>query len=85
MTEDVSKSILMCEPISERIIIIRLKATPVNILIIQIYAPCEEAEEEEKERFYERLDEVIAYYSKGRECLVVMGDFNGKVGNNKTQ
>ena len=51
MTEDVSKSILMCEPISEKIIIIRLKATPVNILIIQIYAPCEEAEEGGKGTF----------------------------------
>ena len=39
----------------------------------------------EKESFYEKLDEVIAYYSKGRECLIVMGDFNEKVGNNKEE
>ena len=72
VSEDVTKSVLMYEPISERIIVMRLQATPGNILIFQIYAPCEEAEEEEKERFYERLDQVIADFKKGRECLVVM-------------
>ena len=45
--------------------------------------PCEDDKEEEKDRFYERLDQVIAEYRKGRECVVVMGDFNGKVGDSK--
>ena len=58
MSADVGKSVLMCEPISERSIVMRLKAAPVNILIVQIYAPCEEAKEEEKEEFYEMLDQV---------------------------
>ena len=61
----------------------KLKVAPINMLIVQIYAPCEDGEEEEKDRFYERLDQVIAEYRKGRECVVVMGDFNGKVGDSK--
>jgi exonuclease III len=81
--EDVGKSVLMCEPISERIIVMRLKAAPVNMLIVQIYAPCEDAKEEEK--FYEMIDQVITDFKKGRECLVVMGDFNGKVRNSKEE
>ena len=44
----------------------RLKAAPVNVLIVQIYAPCEDAKEEEKEGFYELLDQVIADFRKGR-------------------
>src|SRR2546425_573616 len=74
--EEVVKSVMMCEPVSDRIMIMRLKMAPINMLLVQIYAPCEDAKEEEKERFSERLDQVIGEYKKGRECLVVMGDFN---------
>src|SRR6267154_553125 len=81
--EEVVKSVMMWEPIAERIMIMRLKVAPINMLIMQIYAPCEDDEEEKKDRFYERFDQVIAGYRKGRECVVVMGDFNGKVGDSK--
>src|SRR6267154_5732447 len=81
--EEVVKSVMMWEPISKRIMIMKLKVAPINMLIVQIYAPFEDDEEEEKDRFYERLDQVTAEYRKGRECVVVMGDFNGKVGDSK--
>src|SRR5688572_20449866 len=58
---------------------------PMNVLIVQIYAPCEDEEEEEKDQFYEALDQTLKEYKKGRECLVVMGDFNGKVGNGREE
>src|SRR4029077_7080220 len=71
--------------ISDRIMFVRLKSDPVNVLIMQIYSPCEDETEEEKERFYERIDKEIMEHRKGRECLIVMGDFNGKVGSNKDE
>jgi len=74
--EEMVKSVLLCEPISKRIMIMRLKVAPINVLIVQIYAPCENEKDEEKDRFYERLDQVLGQYRKGRECVVVMGDFN---------
>src|SRR5206468_5742019 len=64
--EEVVKSVMMCEPISERIIIMRLKVAPLNVLLVQIYARNEEEDEEEKDRVYERLDNVIKEYIKGR-------------------
>jgi exonuclease III len=85
VSEEVTKSVMMCEPVSDRIIVMRIKMKPVNILIIQVYAPCEDDEDEEKEQFYERLDQTVKTYKKGRECIVVMGDFNGKVGENKEE
>lgn len=85
MKEEVEKSVMMWEPISERLMLIRLKMAPVNALILQIYAPCEDDKEEEKDRFYESLDQAIKEYRKGRECLVVMGDFNGKVGSEREE
>ena len=80
---DIAKSVLQYEAISERLMIVRIKAAPVNVLLIQEYAPCEDEDDIEKERFYESLDQTIAEHKKGRECLIVMGDFNGKVGNSK--
>src|SRR5688572_22251357 len=76
---------MMVEPISERIIIMRLMMKPMNMLIVQIYAPCEDEDEEEKDQFYEALDQTLKEYKKGRECLVVMGDFNEKVGNGREE
>src|SRR5688572_27401485 len=52
VAEEVLRSVLMMEPISERIIITRLKMKPTNVLIVQIYASCEDEEEEEKDQFY---------------------------------
>ena len=79
----ISKSVLQYNLISDRIMTLRLKAAPVNLLLIQVYAPCEDGEEDEKESFYELLDQTIKENGRGRECLMVMGDFNGKVGKNK--
>ena len=56
VAEEVLRSVMMVEPISERIIIMRLMMKPTNVLIVQIYAPCEDEEEEEKDQFYGRLD-----------------------------
>ena len=62
--EEVVKSVMMCEPISDRIMVMRLKMAPINVLLVQTYAPCEDVKEEEKERFYERLDQVIESIKK---------------------
>src|SRR6267154_3280190 len=50
--EEVAKSVMMWEPIWERIMIMKLKVATINMLIVQIYAPCENDKEEEKDRFY---------------------------------
>src|SRR2546425_4317656 len=36
LREEVVKSVMMCEPISERIMIMRLKVAPINVLLVQI-------------------------------------------------
>ena len=53
--KEIEKSLMMWEPISERIMIMRLKMAPVNLLIVQIYAPCEKEKDEEKEKYYDRV------------------------------
>ena len=52
-------SIVSYESKSERIMMARLKAKPVNILLVQVYAPCEDCKEDERIQFYVELDRVI--------------------------
>ena len=48
-------------------------------LIIQVYAPTSDHEDEEIEEFYELLDTTIAKVPK-KDILIVQGDWNAKVG-----
>uniref|UniRef100_A0A914W9X3 Endonuclease/exonuclease/phosphatase domain-containing protein n=1 Tax=Plectus sambesii TaxID=2011161 RepID=A0A914W9X3_9BILA len=48
-----------------------------TLRIIQVYAPTSAADDEEIERFYNNLEEEI---NKRSTDLVIMGDFNAKVG-----
>ena len=47
--------------------------------MIQVYAPHNEREEEEKDQFYEELQQTIDG-CKRNDIVVVMGDVNAKVG-----
>lgn len=69
--------------VSDRIVCIRLKAQPVDVIVIQVYAPTNDAPQTETEEFYSELENVVKLQKKYQDCLVVMGDFNGKVGDMK--
>jgi exonuclease III len=69
--------------ISERVMYIKLKAKPADLLIMQVYAPNLDAEEEQIEAFYEEVSQTIRRHKKSGECLIVMGDFNSRVGANR--
>lgn len=63
---------------SDRIALLRYKLNDEIINIIQVYAHTTNYEHEEIELFYENLYNVICEYEK--EKIIVMGDFNGKIG-----
>ncbi|KAI5729125.1 hypothetical protein M8J77_025799 [Diaphorina citri] len=73
------KGLMDWKPISERIIMARLRNKVRNITIIQCYAPTEETTDEEKDNFYEQLNEVMRS-AKAQDIKIIMGDFNAKVG-----
>ena len=58
---------------------IRFQGKPFNITVIQVYAPTNNAEEPEVQRFYEDLQNLLEVTHK-KDALFIIGDWNAKVG-----
>ena len=69
-------------PVNQCCILLKIKAIPMNISILQVYAPTSDYSDEEVEEFYEDVNRTLANV-KSDEVLIVMGDFNAKVGSEK--
>ena len=68
-----------CRPVSSRLITIRLKASPFNIIIvIQAYAPTTDYDDEDIEDFYDQLQGVIDQTPK--KYILVQREWNAKLG-----
>ena len=72
-------TVMGCRPVSSRLITIRLRAVPFNIIIVQVYAPMSNYDDNETEEFYDQLQNVINQTPK-KDILVVQRDWNAKVG-----
>ena len=77
-----AKNITTIEMIGGRIIMVRITAAPTNIVVIQVYMPTTRYTDDEVEEWYEKIEELLRKV-KGTEYLVVMGDWNATVGENK--
>ena len=62
---------------------VRLQGKPFNIKVIQVYAPTNNAEEAEVERFYEDLQDLLELTLQ-KDVLFILGDWNAKVGSQET-
>ena len=62
---------------------VRLQGKPLNITVIQVYAPTSNAEETEVERFYDDLQDLVELTPK-KDVLFIIGDWNAKVGSQET-
>ena len=56
---------------------------PLNITVIQVYAPTSNAEEAEFEQFYEDLQDLIELTPK-KDVLFIIEDWHAKVGSQET-
>ena len=66
-------------PVNGRIIHLRIEAKPKAINIIQDYFPTSDTDDDDIRHMYANVQDRIADCSK-KEGLVVMGDFNAKIG-----
>ena len=71
-------TVMGCRPVSSRLITIRLRAVPFNIIIVQAYAPTSDYDDNQIEEFYDQQQNVID--QTPNVILVVQGDWNAEVG-----
>jgi endonuclease/exonuclease/phosphatase family metal-dependent hydrolase len=83
-TRKMKESMLEYEAINERRCRLRMKGRYRNITIISVHAPMEEKEDREKEEFYDCLEEIYHKIQK-YDLLIIMGDFNAKIGKEEYQ
>lgn len=78
LSNEARKTLLGWEPVSAKIILAKFKTSHkrINLNIIQFYAPTNEADQEAKEDFYQRLEKTIRkckfegshHFNGGYEC-----------------
>ena len=79
MSKKASRALTDWTPVSERIIQARYHSQHIKLTVVHVYAPTEDAEEQVKNKFYMRLQEVLDTRNK-HDMLIVTGDMNAKVG-----
>ena len=62
---------------------IHFQGKPLNITVIQAYAPTSNAEETEVEQFYKDLQDLLELTPQ-KDVLFIIGDWNAKVGSQET-
>ena len=79
----VQNAVLGCNLKNERMISVHFQGKPLNITVIQVYAPVSNAEEAEVEWFYEDIQDLLELTPR-KDVLFIIGDWNAKVGSQET-
>jgi exonuclease III len=65
---------------NDRIIVIKLQAEPINILIMRVYMPTSEYEDDEVEKLYDIIEEILEEDGKGDTNTIIIGEWNNVAG-----
>ena len=79
ISKRISSAVIEFEGISSRIARVRLNTKWFKVTVIALYAPTEDSNEENKDQWYDEVQEVLNKVP-GHDMLVILGDLNAKVG-----
>ena len=83
VNQRVRNAVLGCNLKNDRMISVHFQGKPLNIMLIQAYAPTSNAEEAEVEQFYEDLQDLLEL-TPHKDVLFILGDWDAKVGSQET-
>src|SRR6476469_5260802 len=78
----VAERVTEIDRFGDRIMVVKVKADRVDMVIVKAFLPTTDYEDEEVEKLYDQLEEILGK-QKGTDNLTVMGDFNAAVGEGK--
>ena len=64
---------------SDRLLLVRVEADPVDIVLLQVYMPTSAEKDEEIESMYEQIEGLIRQ-GKATDNVIILGDWNAVVG-----
>jgi hypothetical protein len=70
----VTEAVLGYNPKNERMISVRIQGSTINTTIIQVYAPTTGAEEEDTNKFYDELQQMMETTPK-KDAIFIIGDW----------
>ena len=79
LDEEASKSLKGYWAVSDRVLLLKVAGKPLDLNIIQVYASTSASSEEDAENFYEEIEKAKTQ-CKNQDPLIIIGDFNAKVG-----
>ena len=78
----VAERVTEIDRLGDRIMVVKVKDDPVDMVIVQAYLRTTDYEEQEVEKLYYQLEEILDK-QKGTDNVIVIGDFNAVVGKGK--
>ncbi|XP_030760798.1 craniofacial development protein 2-like [Sitophilus oryzae] len=79
VSSGIERSVVDFFPISDRLMVLKIKTSRRIMNIVQVYAPTSEKQDDMVEQFYNELEDIMKLTKKG-ELTIIIGDFNAKVG-----
>ncbi|XP_030747690.1 craniofacial development protein 2-like [Sitophilus oryzae] len=80
ISKSLGNSVRNFVPFSDRVMLLQLAIKPVNINIVQVYAPTTDHDDGELEMFYQHISTSKLKATKKDEITLIIGDWNAKVG-----
>ena len=71
LDKEAGRRVTQVERCSDRLMIVKLKAEPVDMILIQVYMPTSDHEDDEIEELYEEVEEILEK-QRGTDNIVIM-------------
>ncbi|XP_017322823.2 craniofacial development protein 2-like, partial [Ictalurus punctatus] len=82
LSKTAAQALVGWKPISDRIITARFQSRHAKITVIQVYAPTNEADDEEKDAFYDQLQDTIVVIPN-HDIKILLGDMNAQLSSDR--